>query len=109
MLASGDCPEPRATFWRLRLLKYATDDATTVEYDMIVLIAETEIAFCLRESARHTTNDVTRNNRASAVTTQMVGPQFAPCGPLTASALGAIDGGAIKLIKRVRSIWFHRD
>ena len=32
-----------------------------------------------------------------------------PCGPLTASALGAIDGGAINLIKRGRSIWFHRD
>ena len=31
-----------------------------------------------------------------------------PCGPLTASALGAIDGGAINQIKRVRSIWFHR-
>ena len=25
----------------------------------------------------------------------MVGPQFAPCGPLTASAFGAIDGSAI--------------
>ena len=35
--------------------------------------------------------------------TEMVGPQFtlliAPEG----------DGGAIKLIKRVRSVWFHRD
>ena len=46
MLACSDCPEPWPTLWRLRLLKYATDDATTVEYDMIVLIAETEIAFC---------------------------------------------------------------
>ena len=44
MLARGDCPEPRTTFWRLRLLKYATDDAAAV-HDMIVFIAEPEIAF----------------------------------------------------------------
>ena len=42
--------------------------------------------------------------------TEMVGPQFTPpCGPLIAPDRGAIDGGAIKLIKRVRSVWFHRD
>ena len=29
--------------------------------------------------------------------------------PNRARIRGAIDGGAIKLIKRVRSIWFHRD
>jgi hypothetical protein len=58
--------------------EYATDDATTVEYDVIVLIAETEITFCVRESGRHTTTDVTRNNRASALIMETVGPQFTP-------------------------------
>jgi hypothetical protein len=29
--------------------------------------------------------------------------------PNRARIRGAIDGGAIKLIKRVRSVWFHRD
>ena len=30
--------------------EYATDHTTAVEYDVIILIAETEIAFCVRES-----------------------------------------------------------
>jgi hypothetical protein len=76
---------------------------------VIVLIAETEIAFCVRESGRHTANEVTRNNRASAVIWRWWGRSSPPCRPLTAPAFGVIDGGAIKLIKRVRSIWFHRD
>ena len=50
MLTSSDCPEPRLTFWGLRLLKYATDDATAFEHNVIVLIAETEIAFCRCEN-----------------------------------------------------------
>ena len=53
---------------------------------MIVLIAETEIAFCLGESERHTINDVTRNNRASTLIVEMVGRSSPPCGPLTAGA-----------------------
>ena len=41
----------------------------------------------------------------------MVGPQFTPPlqAPNRARIRGAIDGGAINLIKRGRSIWFHRD
>ena len=41
---------------------------------------------------------------------RMVGPQFTPLqAPNRARIRGAIDGGAIKLIKRVRGIWFHRE
>ena len=52
-------------------------------------------------------NDISSN---AVRVMEMVGPQFASLRLLTASALGAIDGGAIKSsIKRVRGIWFHRD
>jgi len=41
---------------------------------------------------------------------ETVGPQFTPLqAPNRARIRGAIDGGAIKLSKRVPSIWFHGD
>jgi len=60
----------------------------------------------LRVNYRHTTNDATRNDRASTVIMEMVGPQFTPRlrSPNRARIRGAIDGGAIKLIKRRRKL-----